>query len=233
MTDAFEAVIAKKLSLSLTGLKLNSPLKENHVMKAYDILSQHYTIPPLEMHLKKAIPPEAGLGGGSADAAFALKLINTICNLDLSDNTLEKMAESIGADCPFFIRNTPVLATGKGVVFTPIDLSLRGYMLCVIIPPVKISTKEMYGMIKPQKPNFQLEKLPSLKVSGWKDVLVNDFEPVACSKYPVIGKIKEQLYSLGAEYAAMSGSGSAVFGIFDKPVSLDFPKCFVWKSNIL
>jgi len=201
-------------------------------MKAHAIMAKNCSIPPLEIYLHKAIPVGSGLGGGSADAAFALKLINKLCKCRLSDDALEMMAASVGADCPFFIRNTPVLATGTGTVLSPIELSLKGYFIYVVKPPVSISTKEMYGMLKPRKPEFQLERLSSLPVSEWKDVLVNDFESVIIKQYPVIRQIKEKLYALGAEYASITGSGSALFGLFNQPVSHHFPYCFVWKRMI-
>ncbi|MDR2680257.1 MAG: 4-(cytidine 5'-diphospho)-2-C-methyl-D-erythritol kinase [Tannerella sp.] len=233
LTDALEAVRADGSSFTQTGLKLDTEAGDNLVMKAYALMSRKYDIPPLEIYLKKAIPPEAGLGGGSADAAFALKLINDLCNLGIPDHKLEKTAATLGADCPFFIRNKPVRATGKGNIFKPAGISLKNYVIYIVKPPVAVSTKEAYSMITPQKPAFTLDKLSSLPVPEWKNVLVNDFEHSIFEKYPVIGEIKDTLYSLGAEYASMSGSGSAVFGLFKKAVVLpDFPNCFIWKGAL-
>jgi 4-diphosphocytidyl-2-C-methyl-D-erythritol kinase len=232
LTDALEAVKASRKSFKQTGLKIHSTAKDNLVMKAYALLSKKYNVPPLEIHLKKTIPPEAGLGGGSADAAFSLKLINHLCNLNIPDRELEKMAASIGADCPFFIRNTPVIAAGKGNLFKPAGISLKNYLVYIVKPPVTVSTKEAYAMITPQKPVFPLDKLAALPVPEWKNVLVNDFEYCLFEKYPVIGEIKDKLYALGAEYASMSGSGSAVFGLFKTTVSPDFPNCFIWKGEL-
>ena len=232
LKDALEAVVAQETSFKQTGLKLDTPAEENLVMKAYSLISQKHTVPPLEIYLKKAIPSEAGLGGGSSDAAFTLKLINDLCNLQIPDNRLEKMAASIGADCPFFIRNTPVIATGTGNVFKPVNISLKDYILYIVIPPVTVSTKEAYAMVKPQKPVFSLEELPSIPIPEWKNVLINDFEQSVFEKFPVIGEIKDKLYALGAEYASMSGSGSAVFGLFPKAIISSFPKCFVWRGKL-
>ncbi|MDR1524015.1 MAG: 4-(cytidine 5'-diphospho)-2-C-methyl-D-erythritol kinase [Tannerella sp.] len=232
LTDALEAVKAGENSFRQTGLKLNSAAEDNLVMKAYGLISKKHTVPPLEIYLKKVIPPEAGLGGGSADAAFALKLINDLCGLGMPDKKLEKMAAALGADCPFFIRNTPVIAIGTGNIFRPVDISLKNYVIYIVKPPVTVSTKEAYRMITPRKPAFALDKLSSLPVSKWKNVLVNDFEDSVFEKYPIIEEIKGSLYALGAEYASMSGSGSAVFGLFKKTVSVDFPNCFVWKGTL-
>ncbi|MDR0744073.1 MAG: 4-(cytidine 5'-diphospho)-2-C-methyl-D-erythritol kinase [Tannerella sp.] len=232
LKDALEAVITQEASFKQTGLKLNTPAEDNLVMKAYNLISQKQAVPPLEIYLKKAIPSEAGLGGGSSDAAFTLKLINDLCNLQIPDNRLEKIAASIGADCPFFIRNTPVIATGTGNVFKPLGLSLRDYILYIVKPPVTVSTKEAYAMVTPQKPVFSLEELPAIPVPEWKNVLVNDFEQSVFNKYPVIGEIKDKLYALGADYASMSGSGSAIFGLFPKAISSSFPKCFVWRGKL-
>lgn len=232
LKDALEAVKSKETSFIQTGIKLASLPEDNLVMKAYTLMSQKYNIPPLNIYLKKAIPSGAGLGGGSADAAFMLKLLNELCEYNIPESKLEKMAASIGADCPFFIRNKPVIATGIGNLFKPLDLSLKGYTICVVQPPVMVSTKEAYSKIVPKKPAFSLSKLPSLPIHEWKNVLVNDFEPNIFKKHPVIGEIKNKLYTMGAEYAAMSGSGSAVYGIFKNTISPKFADCFVWKGTL-
>jgi 4-diphosphocytidyl-2-C-methyl-D-erythritol kinase len=233
LQDALEAVIARKTAFRQTGLKLKTPAKDNLVMKAYHLLSQKQTLPPLEIYLMKAIPSEAGLGGGSSDAAFALKLMNGLCHLQLPDHQLEKIAASIGADCPFFIRNTPVIATGTGNIFRPLDLSsLKNYLIYIVKPPVTVATKEAYALVRPQKPAFPLGDLPAIPVPEWRNVLVNDFEPSIFGKHPIIGEIKDKLYALGADYASMSGSGSAVFGLFTKEVAANFPRCFVWKGRL-
>jgi 4-diphosphocytidyl-2-C-methyl-D-erythritol kinase len=233
LNDALEAVRTTDAnSFRQTGLRLNSPDEDNLVMKALRLLSEQYNIPPLEIHLKKTIPPEAGLGGGSADAAFMLKLANDLCDLKITDHQLEKTAASLGADCPFFIRNTPVIATGKGNIFKPASLSLKNYILYIVKPPVTVSTKEAYAAIHPRRPAFRLDGLASLPVAEWKNVLVNDFERSVFETHPVIGEIKDRLYALGAEYASMSGSGSAVFGLFGRTVSPGFHDCFVWSGKL-
>lgn len=232
LTDALEVVVSSKTTLKLSGIKLESMPDDNLVMKAYQLMAKKYTIPPLDVFLKKAIPSGAGLGGGSSDAAFMLKMLNEISACSLSDNKLEKIAAAIGADCPFFIRNTPMLATGTGTILKPVDLSLKDFTLCIVKPPIDISTREAYAGITPKKPVFSLKELNAYPVSEWKKMLANDFEPGIFKKHPVIGELKEKLYAMGAEYAAMSGSGSAVFGLFRKTISPKFPDCFVWTGTL-
>ena len=232
LCDALEAVKSDETSFTQTGIKLESSPEDNLVMKAYNLMLKKYKIPPLEIHLKKAIPSGAGLGGGSADAAFMLKLVNCLCECNIKEDKLENIAASIGADCPFFIHNKPVIATGTGNIFKPSTVSLKGYTIYLIKPPVDVSTKEAYSNVKPKKADFSLKGLAAIPVSEWRDVLKNDFEPSVFDKYPVIGNIKDKLYSIGAEYAAMSGSGSAVFGLFKKTISPIFPDCFVWKGKL-
>ena len=231
-TDALEAVKSEKKSFKQTGIKLDSSPEDNLVMKAYELMTKNFNIPPLDIYLKKTIPSGAGLGGGSADAAFAIKLINDLCECNIPEDKLEKIAASIGADCPFFIQNKPVIATGTGNIFKPSDISLKGYTIIVVKPPVAVSTKEAYSNVKPQKPEFSLEKLSSLPIIEWRGTLKNDFEQSVFEKYPVIGEIKDELYSLGAKYAAMSGSGSSVFGLFKNTISPKFSNCFVWKGTM-
>ena len=232
LTDALEVVVSDKTSFTQTGIKLDSLPEDNLVMKAYNLMSKKYKIPPLEIYLKKAIPSGAGLGGGSADAAFMLKLVDNMFECNIKYDKLEKIACSIGADCPFFIHNKPVIATGTGNIFISSGVSLKGYTIYLIKPPVTVSTKEAYSIVKPKKADFSLKELPSIPVPEWRNVLKNHFEPSVFDKYPVIGDIKEKLYSLGAEYAAMSGSGSSVFGLFKNAISPTFDDCFVWKGTL-
>lgn len=232
LRDALEVVKSDKTSFTQTGVPLETVPENNLVMKAYDLMAKSHNVPTLDIYLKKVIPPGAGLGGGSADAAFMLKLLNELCENPASESDLLKMAESIGSDCPFFIRNTPVIASGTGAIFKASEVSLKGYILYVVKPPISISTKEAYSRVKPKKPEFSLDRLASVPVYEWKNVLFNDFEPSVFDKYPLIGEIKKRFYSLGAEYASLSGSGSAVFGLFKKEVTGSFTDCFVWKGTL-
>jgi 4-diphosphocytidyl-2-C-methyl-D-erythritol kinase len=230
LRDALEAVHASETSFTQSGIRLDTAPDDNLVLKAMHALEKNYTIPPLAIHLKKAIPFGAGLGGGSADAAFMLKLLNSYSGLNIDERELEETAATIGADCPFFIRNKPVLATGIGNVFEPLSLSLKNYTLCIVKPDVYVSTREAYSLVKPANPSVSLREIVSRPVAEWKEYLVNDFEPSVFSRYPVIGEIKETLYAQGAVYASMSGSGSSVFGLFETDQPLYIPGCFVWKG---
>ncbi|MDR2147503.1 MAG: 4-(cytidine 5'-diphospho)-2-C-methyl-D-erythritol kinase [Tannerella sp.] len=230
LCDVLEIFPSEKLSIFQSGSMTPSEPEDNLVVKAYREMQKIYDFPPVSIFLRKAIPSGAGLGGGSSDAAFMLKSINQLYNLEASDGALEKIGEKIGADCPFFIQNKPVFASGKGNIFTPSDLSLKGYTLYIVKPPVEVSTKEAYAMIKPMESSFNLNQLSHVPVSEWRNVLKNDFEAIVFDKYPVIKEIKDVLYKNGAEYAAMSGSGSAVYGIFENTISPHFPTCFVWKG---
>ena len=232
--DALEVVESKKLTFIQTGIPIDAPLEKNLVMKAYNLLNVQYPLPPLDIHLLKAIPFGAGLGGGSADAAFMLKLLNDFCNLNISSTCLEKMSSLLGADCAFFIHNTPLFASGTGNIFEPISLSLKDYYLCLIKPEIIISTSEAYSMIKPSQPKLSLKKLISQPIEEWKDLMVNDFEKNVFIRHPVIEAIKNTLYEEGAIYASMSGSGSSVFGIFKTPVCIKdkFSSCFVWEGKL-
>lgn len=232
--DALEIVEAETLSFSQTGIQIDAPMEKNLVIKALNLLKTQYNIPPLEIHLLKTIPWGAGLGGGSADAAFMLKLLNDFCKLSIQPDELEETAASIGADCPFFIRNTPVFATGTGNIFEPVQLSLKGYHFCLIKPNVTVSTPEAYSLVTPVAPAVSLKEIVNRPVSEWEDLMVNDFEKSVFTKHPVIRQIKETLYQTGAVYASMSGSGSSVFGLFEAPTQLkeQFADCFTWEGQL-
>lgn len=232
--DALEIVSAEELSFTQTGIQVDAPMEKNLVIKALNLLKTQYDIPALEVHLLKAIPFGAGLGGGSADAAFMLKLLNDFCQLNIQPEELEKLAATIGADCPFFIRNTPVFATGTGNIFEPVELSLKDYHLCLVKPDVAVSTPEAYSLVTPAAPALSLKEIINRPVSEWKKLMTNDFEQSVFTKHPVIGQIKETLYQAGAVYASMSGSGSSVFGLFENPTHLkeQFSGCFVWEGQL-
>lgn len=218
--DALEIVPAPEgiTTFSQTGIQIDGKPEDNLVMKAYHLLKKDYDLPEAAIYLRKQIPFGAGLGGGSSDAAFVIKLLNDFADLKLSIEQMEAYAGRIGADCPFFIQNKPVFAEGIGSIFSPATISLQTYHLVVVKPSAFVSTKEAYAQVKPQQPAVPLKEIICLPVNEWKNHLINDFEPGVFARYPEIGEIKQQLYAEGALYASMSGSGSAVFGIFDKPV---------------
>ncbi|MCC8146732.1 MAG: 4-(cytidine 5'-diphospho)-2-C-methyl-D-erythritol kinase [Bacteroidales bacterium] len=220
--DALEAVPAKSGvgNFVQSGTEIEGDPKDNLVMKALNLLKKNYSIPEIDIYLLKKIPFGAGLGGGSADAAFMLKLISGLAQLNLSGDELEKYAAKLGADCAFFIRNVPVFAEGIGNLFTPVPLSLKGYYLMLIKPDIYVSTQEAYTNIMPAMPERSVKEIIQTPVENWKDQLINDFETTVFHKYPEIGKIKEWMYDKGAVYASMSGSGSSVFGLFREEVEL-------------
>jgi len=237
LKDALEIapLSSEKHSFHSYGIPIEEDPDKNLVMKALRLLEKDFHIPGLEIHLEKAIPFGAGLGGGSADAAFMLKMLNDFLNLDLSDSQLEHYASKIGADCPFFIKNEPAFATGTGDLLEPVELSLKGYFLVLIKPGIHVSTPEAYSLVSPQKPEISIKEWIKKPVKEWKNGIVNDFEKSIFVKYPAIAEIKKQLYEKGALYASMSGSGSSVFGIFDRQVDIseDFKEYYVFQNELL
>ncbi len=215
--------------VSVTGIETGSDPEKNLVIKAYRLLQKDYNLPPVDISLIKNIPVGAGLGGGSSDAAFMLTTLNEIAGLNLSYKKLEVYASQLGADCPVFVRNKPVFATGIGNEFSSVALTLKNYYLILVKPDIFVSTPEAYSLVTPCKPAESLQQLIKLPVSDWKNNIINDFESSVFKRYPRIEQIKNQLYADGALYASMSGSGSAVYGIFDNEPGLtgSFDDCFV------
>ena len=192
------------------------PLKDL-TARAYMLLSEQFDLPPMKVFLEKTSPVGAGLGGGSADAAFALRMMAELAGLDLSDGELAGLAARLGSDCAFFIYNRPMLGSGRGEILAPFDLDLSAYRIDVTVPEgIAVSTADAYRGIVPGVPELSLREVLARPVEQWKDLLVNDFEMTVFAKYPRLGEIKQSLYGAGAVYAAMSGSGSAVFGLFSK-----------------
>lgn len=219
--DALEIVSAKgaDTKLHINGKTIAGEVEHNLVWRAYELMKKRFPakVRPLDIYLLKNIPMGAGLGGGSADGAFMLKLLNEYCRLELADDALADMALQLGSDCPFFIYNTPQYATGRGEQMSALPLiDLSAYSIQIICPEVHISTKAAFGMITPRKPVFDLRRLPELPVEQWKGNISNDFEDAVFMQHPELLSIKKQLYEQGAVYASMTGSGSALYGIFDK-----------------
>ena len=189
------------------------PLKDLTV-KAYGILAEQYKLPPMKIYLEKTSPVGAGLGGGSADAAFALRMIAEIAGLELSDRELAGFAARLGSDCAFFVYNRPMLGTGRGEILEPFDIDLSGYRLDIVVPQgISVSMADAYRGIVPKKPDLPLREVLAHPVTEWKGLLVNDFETTVFEKHPRLAEIKQSLYDDGAVYAAMSGSGSALFSL--------------------
>lgn len=238
LSDILEVKIAGErpdgeCSFKNTGIAVDCPVEKNLVWRAYQLLAEDFKLPAVNVYLRKIIPFGAGLGGGSADAAFMLKAINDCCCLNLPEDKLIQYASRLGSDCAFFIVDKPVFASGKGEILENLVLSLDAYHIVLVKPDCGVSTSEAYAGIVPQKPGFDLRKIATLPVCEWKSVVVNDFEKTVFARYPEIAAIKEQLYQRGAIYASMTGSGSAVFALFEreKEIDMNFPGCFTWQGE--
>lgn len=204
--------------LKVSGTILDGTPDDNLVVKAYQLLRKDFNFPAQKIHLYKHIPVGAGLGGGSSDAAAIIKMLNEKFALGLTSEQMQHYAVQIGADCPFFINNTPVFATGIGNIFTPIEFSLHGKTIILVKPDIFVSTRDAYALVKPSPAAIPLTEAIKQPISEWKQIITNDFEKSVFAKYPEIAAIKDKLYDMGALYASMSGSGSAVYGIFDSPI---------------
>lgn len=232
LTDILEIIPAATFSFSKTGISLPGNNAENLCVKAYKLAQQQYALPPVAMHLHKRIPAGAGLGGGSSDAAFVLRLLNEIFELGISHITLQQDAAQLGSDCAFFLHNSPMLGKGRGEILTPVNINLKGYTLVLVKPNIHITTADAYRGITPHSPAESLSKVLEAGITHWKDRLVNDFEISVFKKHPEVAKIKNTLYQQGAVYAAMSGSGSSVYGIFKEPINCTahFSEYFCWSG---
>lgn len=237
LCDVLEAIVdenaqAGTVSFSSTGISIPGNADENLCAKAYHLISKDYSMPALKIHLHKIIPIGAGLGGGSADAAFFINLLDELFELNLAWGEKHHYARQLGSDCPFFIANKPAFAFERGDKLDFLELDLKGYHIALIHPGIHVSTPLAYSLVKPAKPATLLKELILLPIKEWKGKIINDFEKPVMEKFPEIGEIKNKLYDSGAIYASMSGSGSAVFGIFkSKPDLPIFPvNYFVWQK---
>jgi len=220
--------------LKVTNITIEGDEQRNLVVRAYQLLKQDFpTLPRIHTHLWKGIPTQAGMGGGSSDCAYMMLLLNQQFQLGLTDKQLIEYAAKLGADCAFFILSRPCYAEGIGEKLQPIDLSLSGYHIAVVRPDIPVPTKEAFSRIHPHYPAQNCREIVMQPVDTWRDTLINDFEESVFALHPEIGNIKQRLYDMGATYAAMSGSGSALFGLFKKrPDSLSqaFPNMFTFSS---
>jgi 4-diphosphocytidyl-2-C-methyl-D-erythritol kinase len=217
VTDALEVISPGTLQFSSSGISVPGNDKDNLCVKAYRLLQLDYpSLPPVDIHLHKSIPIGAGLGGGSADGAFMLQLLNTKFHLNLSEAQLISYAITLGSDCPFFIKNVPCFATGRGEILSPIHLDMSNYSFLLIHPGIHVNTGWAFSQITPREPSHPLSESIHTPVENWKELIFNDFEQVVLAAYPLLQDIKSAMYAQGAIYAAMSGSGSAMVGIFPK-----------------
>jgi 4-diphosphocytidyl-2-C-methyl-D-erythritol kinase len=218
-----------------TGIPLDTEYENNLCYKAYKLVSRHFNIPPVSFHLHKIIPPGSGLGGGSSDAAFTLKALKSLFKLDAGRDELMEMAMQLGSDCPFFIENSPAYVWEKGNQMENFDPQLKGQYLAVVVPQVHISTRHAYQGINPRQRPFPLKELiEKTPFDQWADYITNDFETPVFKAKPQLEGIKHSLYEEGAWFASLSGSGSAVYGLFSHPSNLKdgFGNSFVWEGKL-
>ena len=221
--------------IKVTNLQLEGDEQRNLVVRAYQLLKQdHPQMPRIHAHLYKGIPTQAGMGGGSSDCAYAILMLNTMFSLGLTEQQMMDYAARLGADCAFFISGQPAYAEGIGEQLQPVTLDLSDYHIAVVRPDIPVPTKEAFSLIKPAKPQKNCRDIVMQPVDTWRDELKNDFEQSVFALHPEIAAIKQRLYDLGAVYTAMSGSGSAVFGLFKAPIKVEeyFPEMFTYCGRL-
>ncbi|RYY56338.1 MAG: 4-(cytidine 5'-diphospho)-2-C-methyl-D-erythritol kinase [Chitinophagaceae bacterium] len=230
--DSLEIVQSPVFSFTQTGHQLSIPDGENICVKAWQLLKKDFpSLPEVAMHLHKTIPAGAGLGGGSADGAFVLKLANRKFRLGIPEAELTGYALQLGSDCPFFIINRPAIGNGRGEILEPVALDLSQYQLLIVNPGIHVHTGQAFSFVRPSATGPDPASIMDIPVTEWKNVLLNDFEPGVFSLHPEIGKIRDRLYEAGAIYAAMSGTGSTVFGLFEKTTPTpSFPVHYLVRS---
>ena len=221
--------------LKVTNISIEGDEQRNLVVRAYQLLKQDFPqLPRIHAHLHKAIPTQAGMGGGSSDCAYMIRLLNEQFQLGLSTQQMQQYAARLGADCAFFILSQPAYAEGIGERLEPIALDLSQYWIAVVRPDIPVPTKEAFSLVHPRHPEKNCRDVVMQPIETWRQDLVNDFEQSVFTLHPEIGAIKQQLYSLGAVYAAMSGSGSAVFGLFREDIKIGehFPEMFTYCGRL-
>lgn len=218
--DILEIIPAAKTELHLSGIPVQGAADDNLCLKAYRLLAHDFQLPPVAIYLHKVIPMGGGLGGGSSDAAHTLLLLNNLFRINIPAMDLLNYAAMLGSDCAFFTQSHAALAEGRGEILKYAHVDLSNYFLLLVLPPVHVSTAEAYAGIVAQEPEEPLERIISRPVDAWKEPLINDFELSIFSRHPLLGDIKLELYRLNAVYAAMSGSGSTLFGLFDNEEDL-------------
>lgn len=233
-TDILEIVKSDVFEFTHSGLPIPGGESENLCCKAYQLLKKKFGIGSVKIHLHKIIPMGAGFGGGSSDAAYTLRLLNQIFELEIKPEDLQKLAAQLGSDCSFFIQDVPMIGIGRGEILTPAKINLKGYFLILVKPPIHVSTADAYAGIIPKNPVLSIPEILESPIAEWKKKLVNDFEDTIFEKAPLIKNVKEKLYKHGAIYASMSGSGASVYGIFSKPIDLkqEFSDMDYWSGEL-
>lgn len=232
--DILEIIKADSFKIFQSGLTVEGNLKDNLCVRAYDLLKTDFNLVPVHIYLHKFIPMGAGLGGGSSDAAYTLMLLNDIFLLKLSKAELANYASKLGSDCACFLHQQPMFAEGRGEILSEINLVLNGYSIVIVMPPAQVKTAEAYSKVVPHRPTLSVKEIVTLPIEQWKNNLKNDFEDSVFKSHPIIKNSKEKMYELGAIYASMSGSGAAVFGIFDIAIDLQssFENSYIWQGNL-
>ena len=234
LSDALEFVVQEAVVgpdiLTVTGLDSGCRQEDNLVIRAINLFREKYDIPGLRIHLHKLIPPGSGLGGGSSNASAMLMLLNRYFKLQIGRQEIEEMALKLGSDCPFFIQGTPVLATGRGEVFTPLPCFLDGYYLVIVRENIHISTPVAYAKSRPRGKTSGLEEMIKRPVEEWEKTITNDFEEYAFREHPRLALLKQGIYDAGALYSSMSGSGSAIYGIFRTKPTTSPPGNIIWQG---
>jgi len=245
LTDALEVKLMhddfpsdEPCDLKITGNAVDCDEKNNLVVKAYTLLAQDFKLPRVHTHLVKRIPMQAGLGGGSADGAFMIRLLDERFRLNMGIAEMERYASRLGSDCAFFITTEPSFATGRGEVLEPVNIAehnLQGYYIAIVKPAIAVSTREAFKQIICRQPEHCCRDIVRQPIETWKTVLTNDFEEPAFKQHPELADIKQRLYDLGAVYAQMSGSGSAFFGLFrtvPQQLKSNFPDCYTFTTKL-
>jgi 4-diphosphocytidyl-2-C-methyl-D-erythritol kinase len=235
LTDVLEVIPSNELMFTSSGNSIPGEASDNLCMKAYALLKKDFSLPGVKIHLHKIIPTGAGLGGGSSNAAHTLLLLNAIFELNLSSQKLMTYASLLGSDCSFFIGGKPMLGSGRGEILKPLSLSLKGKFLILMNPGLHVSTADAYSRVVPGPAPLAIESILSMPLETWRKVLQNEFEKSVFERFPLIANLKDHVYESGALYASMSGSGSSVFGIFDKEVPVAhraFEPYVIWKGYL-
>jgi 4-diphosphocytidyl-2-C-methyl-D-erythritol kinase len=234
LCDVLELIPSPAFELVTSGIEIKDDIPSNICYKAFKLIQQDFNIPPVKIILQKNIPICAGMGGGSSDGTFTLRLLNDLFDLNINQSQLNHYAEILGSDCVFFVQNTPVFAKEKGNITEPVSLKLSTYYVTIIKTDIHISTAWAYAQVKPKTPEICLKDvIHKSPICEWKNFIFNDFEKPLFEKYSVLSEIKQELYSKGALYASMTGSGSAIYGISEKPLQVEFPNAFVWAGKFI
>ena len=239
LTDILEVCESTtgQLELTCSGIEVPSGRSQNLCVQAYELIRSDHKIPPVNIHLHKIIPIGAGLGGGSADGTFTIRALNELFELGMDQKQMGFYAAQLGSDCPFFVRNEPVYVTGRGDIFTPIRVDLKGMYLVLVHPGVHIATSEAYAGVKPIASNIDLQHtVEKTNIRNWEGSVINQFEVSVVTAHPRIELHKDKLMEMGAVYVSMTGSGSAIYGLFDTPqapsLERNFTDCFVWQKQL-